>query len=75
MCINPLFKLYETVHPPYLASALLLFVLNPAVAQDKLKLKYGKVTAADFDLTKHKFDTGASAVVIADIGSSRFLGK
>ncbi len=44
-------------------------------AQDKLKLKYGKITAADFDLSRHQFDTSVSAVVIADIGNSAFEGN
>lgn len=30
-------------------------------AQDKLKLKYGKIAAADFDLSGHRFDTSESA--------------
>ena len=41
-------------------------------AQDKVNIKFGKVTAADFDLSKNKFDSSASAVVIADIGYSSF---
>ena len=44
-------------------------------AQDKSRLKYGKITAEDFDLSKYKFDTSVSAVVIADIGSSAFEGN
>ncbi len=59
---------------------LLLVVLvcctqNYLFAQDKLNIKFGKITPADFDLSKHSFDTGAAAVVIADIGSSAFDGN
>ena len=38
-------------------------------AQDKSPIKFGKITPEDFTL-KQAYDTGASAVVIADIGSS-----
>lgn len=48
---------------------------NYLIAQDKLNIKFGKITPADFDLSKNKFDTGAAAVVIADIGSSAFDGN
>lgn len=48
---------------------------NYLFAQDKVNIKFGKITPADFDLSKNKFDTGASAVVIADIGSSGFDGN
>ena len=45
---------------------------NTINAQDKVNIKFGKITAADFDLSKYKFDSSASAVVIADIGFSTF---
>ncbi|MFT4016129.1 MAG: DUF3857 domain-containing protein [Agriterribacter sp.] len=51
------------------------FAQNYLIAQDKLNIKFGKITPADFDLSKYKYDTGASAVVIADIGSSAFDGN
>ncbi|MBX3239953.1 MAG: DUF3857 domain-containing protein [Chitinophagaceae bacterium] len=55
---------------------LLLCIVNASLyAQDKLKIKYGKIAPADFDLSKHQFDTSVSAVVIADIGSSNFEGN
>lgn len=44
-------------------------------AQDKLSLKFGKITAADFDLSRQTFDTSAGGVYIADIGSSEFEGN
>src|ERR1700761_5236029 len=43
--------------------------------QNKSTVKFGKVSAADFDLSAHKFDSSAEAVVIADIGSSVFNGN
>lgn len=56
----------------FLLSCILCMSLN---AQDKLKIKFGKLTPADFDLSKHQFDTSVSAVVIADIGNSAFEGN
>lgn len=43
--------------------------------QNKSTAKFGKVTPADFNLSAHKFDSSAGAVVIADIGSSTFQGN
>src|SRR5258708_2055252 len=45
------------------------------IAQDKSPVRFGKITPADFDLSNRKFDSGATAVVIADIGSSEFVGN
>jgi hypothetical protein len=55
--------------------AICLFPQSYLAAQDKLSLKFGKITAADFDLSKHTFDTSAGGVFIADIGSSEFEGN
>ncbi|MGN6438714.1 MAG: DUF3857 domain-containing protein [Agriterribacter sp.] len=60
---------------PGLILVLLCLATSPLIAQDKLNLKYGKITPADFDLSKHKFDTSVSAVVIADVGRSDFEGN
>ncbi|HWK06087.1 MAG TPA: DUF3857 and transglutaminase domain-containing protein [Puia sp.] len=46
-----------------------------ATAQEKSPARFGKITSADFDLSKQKFDSGAAAVVIADIGGSEFVGN
>jgi hypothetical protein len=43
--------------------------------QNKSTAKFGKITAADFNLSAQKFDSSADAVVIADIGSSTFQGN
>mgnify|MGYP000881514606 CR=1 FL=1 len=67
---NPIMK-----NPLYLTALISCLLSLSLCAQDKLKLKYGKITAADFDLSKRQFDTSASAVVIADIGSSVFEGN
>ena len=55
--------------------AISLFSIKNTFGQEKSPVKFGKVTAADFDLSKYKFDTSVSAVVIADIGSSQFVGN
>lgn len=41
-------------------------------AQEKNKIKFGKISPEDFEKTRYDLDTGAHAVVIADIGSSEF---
>lgn len=40
--------------------------------EEKLNIKFGKISPQDFDLSASKFDTSAAVVVIADIGSSEF---
>ncbi len=52
---------------------LMLLVIH-AKAQDKLDIKFGKVTQADFSLSADKFDSGANALIIADIGKTSFEG-
>jgi Domain of Unknown Function with PDB structure (DUF3858)/Transglutaminase-like superfamily len=44
-------------------------------AQDKSNIKFGKISPADFNLETAKFDSGANAVIIADIGSTSFEGN
>lgn len=54
----------------------LTFFLFPTVyAQDGANLKFGKVTAADFTTKSPVVDSNTSAVVLADIGSSRIEGN
>ncbi|WP_300601540.1 DUF3857 domain-containing protein [Niabella sp.] len=55
---------------------LLTFFLFPiADAQEGTNLKFGKVTAADFTLHSPVVDSNSSAVVLADVGSSRIEGN
>jgi hypothetical protein len=44
-------------------------------AQEKTKYKFGEISKSDFNFTEQKFDSGASAIIIKDIGSSRFDGN
>ncbi|HEX5653543.1 MAG TPA: DUF3857 domain-containing protein, partial [Chitinophagaceae bacterium] len=53
--------------------ALLFFA--PLSAQEKTKTKFGNVTAADFGRTVYEIDSNATAVVLADIGSSNIEGN
>lgn len=55
--------------------AVLVIPQSYLAAQDKLSLKFGKISPADFDLSKHAYDTSAGGVYIADIGSSEFEGN
>ena len=56
--------------------ALLIVAFHPiASGQDKLNIKFGKIAPEDFDLSKSNYDTGAAAVVIADIGNTSFEGN
>jgi hypothetical protein len=45
-----------------------------ASAQDKTPVKFGKISPSDFTI-KQSYDSGANAVVIADVGSSVFEGN
>ncbi|MFT4023269.1 MAG: DUF3858 domain-containing protein [Flavihumibacter sp.] len=48
----------------------LLFCVLTAAAQDKTPVKFGKITPADFTVPMPAFDSGAHAIVLADVGSS-----
>ncbi|WP_291906154.1 DUF3857 domain-containing protein [Chitinophaga sp. CB10] len=59
---------YLSVALAFIASCLLSVA---ALAQDYSKIKFGKVDPAEFNLSFDK-DTGAHAILIAEIGSSNF---
>jgi len=60
---------------PYLSLlTMLACVTFNLSAQEKSPVKFGKIAPEDFTI-KQPYDTGASAVVIADIGSSAFEGN
>jgi hypothetical protein len=44
-----------------------------ASAQDKMPVKFGKVTSDDFTVTAAGLDSSADAVVVADFGTSTFV--
>ncbi|MBC7535364.1 MAG: DUF3857 domain-containing protein [Ferruginibacter sp.] len=45
------------------------------VAQEKSKIKFGKITADDFKQKFYSIDSNANAIVIADIGSTEIVGN
>ncbi len=45
------------------------------LGQEKLKIKFGSVTVDDFKTKTYPIDSNASAVVIADIGSTEIIGN
>lgn len=58
----------------FLLMAVLVCFVTFLTAQEKSPVKFGKISPDDFTI-KQPFDTGASAVVIADIGNSGFEGN
>jgi hypothetical protein len=58
-----------------IATAIAFISQSYLYAQDKLSLKFGKISPADFDLSQQKFDTSTGGVYIADVGSSQFEGN
>ena len=57
-----------------LTSLFSLIVFN-CLAQEKAKIKFGKVSADDFKQTVYSIDSSADAVVIGDIGSTEMVGN
>lgn len=56
--------------------AFLLQIFSTSVfSQEKLNVKYGKVTPQDFTVKNPVVDSSTEAVVIADVGSSEFVGN
>jgi hypothetical protein len=54
---------------------LLGLVFLEAGAQEKAKIKFGKISPDDFKTTIYSIDSNASAVIIGDIGSTDFVGN
>ena len=57
-----------------LSFSLFLFSLS-AFGQDRTPAKFGKISAADLKIKSYNIDQDASAVVIADVGSSQIVGN
>ncbi|HRO70088.1 MAG TPA: DUF3858 domain-containing protein [Chitinophagaceae bacterium] len=55
--------------------SLLILAAFQSHSQEKSKVKFGKVSPDDFKETTYSIDTSASAVVIADIGSTEIVGN
>lgn len=54
---------------------LCISLLSTLQAQDKLNIKFGKVSPDDFNLKSAVIDSSANAVVVADVGFSEFQGN
>jgi hypothetical protein len=50
----------------------LFVILFRVEAQKKPAYSFGKITPADFNLNLEKFDSGANAIIISDIGRTWF---
>ena len=62
-------------NPRLAVLCLTVFLFRGLHAQDFSNIKFGKISNADFQLTAEKFDSGANAVIIADIGNVKFEGN
>ena len=58
----------------HLFAFLCLFIFR-GFSQDKTTARFGKVTADDFKTAVYSIDSNAAAVIIADVGSSEFVGN
>ncbi len=53
-----------------------IFAQKKSTPDDRAgKIKFGKVTAEDFKQNVYSIDSSASAIVIADIGSTEIIGN
>jgi len=70
--ISPLFKCKQV----FLVSGSLLFSLTVICQGKDIDYKFGNVTAKDFDVSSSKIiDSGASAVILYEAGSTHFIGN
>jgi transglutaminase-like putative cysteine protease len=58
-----------------LCTSISCFLSLFVVAQNKVNVKFGKVSLEDFSKKVYSVDSNATAVVIADIGSSEIIGN
>jgi hypothetical protein len=52
--------------------AFITFPFSDLFAQEKLQVKFGKVTPPDFDISSKLIDSNSNAVVVANVGNSEF---
>lgn len=56
--------------------AIILFSsVNCSIAQDKMSIKFGKVTRADFNVKPPSIDSTPDAMVVADWGNTQIIGQ
>jgi len=51
------------------------FLTSSLFCQDKSNVKFGKISPEDFAKKVYSIDSNANAVVIAEIGSTQFVGN
>lgn len=56
-------------------SILFVWGFLPVSAQNKPVIKFGKITPADFNVSSPLIDSNVNAVVLADLGTSEFVGN
>src|SRR5580765_6069133 len=56
-------------------AVIFIFLASPLFSQDKSNVKFGKISPADFEKKIYPIDSNANAVVIAEIGSTQFVGN
>ena len=54
---------------------LCLLAYTATYSQEKLNIKFGKITSADFVVNSPLIDSNTNAIVLADIGSTEFSGN
>lgn len=65
---------YRKILVPFF-SALCLGICQCLFAQENLNIKFGKISPDDFKISVPKYDTGANAVIIANVGKTTFEGN
>jgi len=64
------------LNPKFPGILLLILILqNSLSAQDKLNIKFGKVTPEDFNIVSPLIDSSTNAVVVAETGKSEFIAN
>jgi hypothetical protein len=59
----------------YLLSAVILSIHFYGFSQEKLNIRFAKLTPQDFDVKPPVTDSAANAIVVADIGNSEFVAN
>jgi hypothetical protein len=65
---------YMHLKTPFLFVSILFFPFS-IFAQNKASVKFGRISPDDFAKKVYSIDSNASAIVIADIGSSEIIGN
>ncbi len=69
------YHLLRLQHKSLLLSIVFLLSAIAVLSQDKLPIKFGKVSPEDFNISSPLIDSNTAAVVVADAGSSEFVAN